>query len=455
MSRRRRADRRLRNAEIVAVAKLEEAKGPAAVKLREAFDEAQSTLRRAEGPADAKLRKAEFDADAKLRSAEIPAHEIVERAKVVADATLQRAQTNLQRDAFERFFSLSLDMMCIQTADARFERVSPSFDALGHTPGDLLGMPLLDFIHPDDAAATRSALERRTRGETVRFENRFRCKDGAYRWLSWVSGPDSAGTLYSVVRDVTDTRRSQEALALAKDNAEAASRELESFSYSVAHDLRTPLRSIDGFSQALLEDFDDKLDADGKRYLSFIRQSAQHMAHLIDDLLALSRITRAELRRAPVDLSALAHAVFARLQRADPERTVTVSVEEGLCCLGDARLLGVVLDNLLSNAWKFTARRENAHIEVGAEVIDGRVAYFVRDNGAGFDMAYADKLFGVFQRLHRADEFEGTGVGLATVQRVLRRHGGRVWAEGADDKGATYRFTLEQPEPPCPSTTTA
>ena len=223
---------------------------------------------------------------------------------------------------------------------------------------------------------------------------------------------------------------------------EATNKELESFSYSVSHDLRAPLRSIDGFSQALLEDYADVLDSDGKKYLDRLRNNSRQMAGLIDDLLALSRLTRAEMKRAPVNLSATAQAVVDELRQRDPQRDVTVDIADGLKTEGDERLLRVALENLLGNAWKFTSKTSGAHIEVGQETQEGKPVFFVRDNGAGFDMAYSEKLFGAFQRLHGVSEFEGTGIGLATVQRVIRRHGGRIWAEGAVGKGATFYFTL-------------
>jgi light-regulated signal transduction histidine kinase (bacteriophytochrome) len=218
--------------------------------------------------------------------------------------------------------------------------------------------------------------------------------------------------------------------------------ELESFSYSVAHDLRAPLRSIDGFCQALLEDYEPNLDETGKKYLHFVRDAAQHMALLIDDLLTLSRVTRSELVQEAIDLSALARASVARLERSYPERKVNITIQEGLKAAGDARLLSVVFDNLFGNAWKFTGKRQDPRVEFGATVQGAHSTYYVRDNGAGFDMAFTGKLFGVFQRLHSTAEFEGTGIGLATVQRILRRHSGRVWAEGAVDAGATIFFTL-------------
>jgi two-component system, NtrC family, sensor kinase len=218
--------------------------------------------------------------------------------------------------------------------------------------------------------------------------------------------------------------------------------ELESFSYSVAHDLRAPLRSIDGFSLALLEDCGENLNEDGKQYLRYVRESAQHMARLIDDLLALSRVTRAELDRAETDLSSIARSVAERLARASPDRQVEFLVTDQLVANCDGRLLTIVFENLIGNAWKFTGKRSNARIEVGTTGEHPRT-FFVRDNGAGFDMSYASKLFGVFQRLHSVTEFDGTGIGLATVQRIVRRHGGRIWAEGEVGCGATFFFTLE------------
>jgi signal transduction histidine kinase len=231
---------------------------------------------------------------------------------------------------------------------------------------------------------------------------------------------------------------------LARDNAEldALNKELESFSYSVSHDLRAPLRAIDGFSQALNEDYADRLDAEGLGYLKRVRQAAQRMGMLIDDLLRLAHVTRTEVAREDVDLTDMAGKVLQELQRTEPERHVVSKIMPDLKALADARLMRVVLDNLLGNAWKFTNRKDGAQIEFGVENLGGERAFFVRDNGAGFDMAYAAKLFGAFQRLHDATQFPGTGVGLATVQRVVRKHGGRIWAEARPNEGATFYFTL-------------
>jgi light-regulated signal transduction histidine kinase (bacteriophytochrome) len=235
-------------------------------------------------------------------------------------------------------------------------------------------------------------------------------------------------------------------LAVAKANAEHAIRELESFSYSVAHDLRAPLRAIDGFSQALVEDHGERLDDQGRRHLVRVRDAAQRMAELIDDLLALSRVTRTEVRRSRVDLSALARARLDDLQRLEPQRRVETVIAPGIFAEADPQLAAIALDNLLGNAWKFTSKRAEARIELGVVSDGGELTYFVRDNGAGFDMAYRDKLFGVFQRLHAEVEFAGTGIGLATVARIAARHRGRIWAEAAVGEGATFYFTLAEPD---------
>ncbi|MBA3939024.1 MAG: hypothetical protein H0X38_16380, partial [Planctomycetes bacterium] len=223
---------------------------------------------------------------------------------------------------------------------------------------------------------------------------------------------------------------------------EVANRELEAFSYSVSHDLRAPLRAIDGFAQALDEDHGATLAPTARDYLARVRGATRRMAELIDDLLVLARITRAELVRAPVDLSALAEAVVAALRRDAPQRVVTVAIAPGMTASGDARLLTVALENLLGNAWKFTARSPDARITFSASAGPDGPVFTVRDNGAGFDMAYVGKLFGAFQRLHSASDFPGTGIGLATVGRIIHRHAGKVWAEGALGAGAAFHFTL-------------
>ncbi len=232
------------------------------------------------------------------------------------------------------------------------------------------------------------------------------------------------------------------ALAAAKSAIEASNRELEAFSYSVAHDLRSPLRSVDGFSEILEEEYADRLDETGRDYIGRIRRSAQRMGTLIDDLLRLARITQGGLSLSRVNLSDIAAEISDELQRGPSGRRAEFMIAPDILASGDARLLRVVLENLLSNAWKFTASQPVACIEFGSEPMGGQTVLYVRDNGVGFDMAYAGKLFGAFQRLHGADEFPGTGIGLATVQRIVNKHGGRIWAEAALGKGATFRFIL-------------
>ncbi len=222
----------------------------------------------------------------------------------------------------------------------------------------------------------------------------------------------------------------------------AANEELESFSYSVSHDLRTPLRGIDGFSQALLEDYAPALDATGQKYLNYIRESTQKMGKLIDDLLNLSRLGRAPLEKNTVNLSDIATSVLREIHERDPQRSVETIIAPDLEASADHNLLKIVLENLLGNAWKFTAKQPNARIEFGIDHSDNKVIFYVRDNGAGFDMAHSNKLFRAFQRLHTAQEFEGTGVGLATVRRIIHRHGGTLWATGEPNRGATFFFTL-------------
>jgi signal transduction histidine kinase len=221
-----------------------------------------------------------------------------------------------------------------------------------------------------------------------------------------------------------------------------SNRELEAFSYTISHDLRAPLRSIDGFSDALLTDYADRLDETGKGYLTRVRRAATRMGQLIDDLLELARVSRVELVASPVALDALAARLVRDLRERDPRRAVDILIQAGTPAHGDSRLLALVLQNLFENAWKFTSRQTNARIEFGVSSEGPPATYFVRDNGVGFDMAHSAKLFGIFQRLHSVDEFPGTGVGLAIVQRIVERHGGRIWVDARPDEGATFFFTL-------------
>jgi PAS domain S-box-containing protein len=378
-----------------------------------------------------------------------------------------RLRAQLRRKHFEDENRSIRDQLVRKEAELRFQRLIHSniigvvfgdlhgrlIDAnaaflsmLGYSRDELeTGMLTANVLTPAEWAQ-RDAIameEVRGAGSATPYEKEFFRKNGTI--LPVVLGLvllEGADTIVGFVLDRTEQKFAEQEMRKYAAALEGANRELESFSYSVAHDLRAPLRSVEGFSAALFEEYNDALDADGQQYLRHIREAASHMSELIEDLLMLSRVTSGDLRREPADLSGVARGAVVRLRRAQPERKVTVTVQDGLLADADARLLGAVFDNLIGNSWKFTSKRDDARIEVGSVWDGAGLMYFVRDNGAGFDMAFAHKLFGVFQRLHMATEFEGTGVGLATVQRIIHRHGGRVWAEGAVGEGATFYFTL-------------
>jgi light-regulated signal transduction histidine kinase (bacteriophytochrome) len=243
--------------------------------------------------------------------------------------------------------------------------------------------------------------------------------------------------LMNMLEDIEDERIKTE---LANSKLEAANKELEAFSYSISHDLRAPLRAISGFSQAVLEDYAPQLDQEGQRYLTLIQDNAHRMGRLIDDLLAFSRLGRQQMTDSDLDMESMAQSVFEELAALEPNRVITFSVKDMPHARGDSSMVRQILVNLISNAIKFTKSRQNSLIEMGFVQESG--AYYVKDNGVGFDMKYVGKLFGVFQRLHSVKDFEGTGVGLALVQRIVVRHGGKVWAEASLDGGATFFFTL-------------
>lgn len=292
----------------------------------------------------------------------------------------------------------------------------------------------------------------------LNYEEPQTSPDGKQIWheTSKIPLTDKDGGVIGILgtyHDITDRKHAEEELANYREHLEelvamrtteleTVNKELESFSYSVSHDLRSPLRAIDGFSQTLLEEYADKLDPDGQQYLDRVRNAAQRMGVLIDDMLKLSRVTRCEIKREVVDFSALGLQVIEELQKHEPQRRVEVTVMPGMTVKGDRSLLQIVLENLLGNAWKYTGGVQTASIEFGSEMLDNETVYFVQDNGIGFDMQYANKLFTPFHRLHSSGEFPGTGIGLATVARIIARHKGRIWAEAAPDQGARFRFTF-------------
>ncbi len=374
--------------------------------------------------------------------------------KITRDMTERQVAEQALRVSEERFRTVSVtanDAIVSADGAGNITYFNPGAERIfGLAGAEVTGRPITvlmpERFHAAHTAGMRRYLgtgEARVVGKTVELVGRR--KDGAEFPIELSLAASHVGDVpafTAIIRDITGRKRRDEELRRYAAQLEAANAELDAFAYSVSHDLRAPLRGIDGFSQALLEDYQARLDDTGRGYLRRVRAGTQRMAQLIDDLLGLSRVTRADFRRERVDLSALAETVAAELKRTAPRREVEFVITPGISVDGDMRLLQVVLENLVGNAWKYTGKCARARIEFGVSRQDGKVSYYVRDNGAGFDMAYANKLFGAFQRLHSSGEFEGTGIGLATVQRIVHRHGGRVWAEGAVGQGATFYFTL-------------
>ncbi|MDC4204249.1 MAG: PAS domain S-box protein [Candidatus Manganitrophus sp.] len=331
----------------------------------------------------------------------------------------------------------------------------------GYRAEEIIGKHFSTFYPEEDKAWDKPGYELKKVIEEGRFEDegwRLR-KDGSRFWANVIitSLQDEEGKLIGfskITRDLTERKRAEEEIRRLNMELEqkvidrtaaleAANKELEAFSYSVSHDLRAPLRSVNGFSQVLLEDYADRLDEEGKSTIERIRAATQRMGQLIDDLLKLSRMTRGEVRREKVDLSRMVKEIAEELRKREPERSATFDIPEGLWVSADPQLIHAVLVNLIENAWKFTRNKSDAHIAFGQSEKEGVKVYYIKDNGAGFDMTYVNKLFTPFQRLHTPKEFEGTGIGLATVQRIIRRHGGEVWAEGKVGEGATFYFSLQ------------
>lgn len=383
----------------------------------------------------ARIGRGQFDVKVPVRSRD----ELGELAESFNTMSGELARTTVSKEYVEGVLENMDDLLMVTDTEGRVQTLNrAAVEALG---GEAVGRPLASLFDPPPAAGVvRDAevvLRTKDGGRTPALfsSSILRARDGRLRGY------------IGVAKDITARKRAEESLLAAKLAAEASSRELETFSYSVAHDLRAPLRAVDGFSQLLLADYAGKLDEAGKDYLRRVRLGSKRMGQLIDDLLNLSRITRTVLRPETVDLSALAAAIGDELGKAEPGRRVELVVAPGIKAWGDANLLRVALANLIENAWKYTSKHPRARIEFGSEEREGRTVYFVRDDGAGFDMALSKRLFEPFTRLHAAADFEGTGIGLATVQRVVARHAGRVWAESAVERGAVFYFTLWERRP--------
>jgi len=396
---------------------------------------------------------------------------VMEKGRVVKvrgslqDISDRKAMEVALRESEARFRALfeqaGVGVVEVEAATGRFLRVNQRIcEILGYPAEELLALTFADVTHPETVARDVSEIGRLARGERASYstEKRYLRKDGTPVWGALTVKPlqlpgDASMHMVSIIEDITARKRAEAEIQALNATLEtkveqrttelsAANGELESFSYAVSHDLRAPLRALGGFSQALLEDYGSSLQGEGKTYLDQIVKASHRMAGLIDGILQLSRITRGDLAREAVDLSALAAALLGELASGDPERTVRVSVAPGLSAQGDPRMLGAALGNLLGNAWKYTAKVSEASIELDAVLEAGVPWLRLSDNGCGFDMAYADKLFRPFQRLHRQDEFPGMGIGLATVQRIILRHGGDIKASSAPGLGATFMVRL-------------
>jgi PAS domain S-box-containing protein len=388
-----------------------------------------------------KTREIRRQADALRRAEE-------DRLQRILDETTARLEWETRRN---HFFRLSIELLAIADYQGVFTQTNPTWQTtLGYSEGELHGRALQEFIHPDDRTATDAIIANILRADTpLYFENRFRAKDGTYRWLGWTIAPFAAeGLLYIFARDMTDRReRENEIRRLNGDLEERTlslqmlNQELESFSYSLAHDLRTPLRSITAYSEMLASGEAGDLTPEVSRMVKTIHRNSGRMTQLMDDFLAFFRVARKDVKQESVAMSAIAREAIASLT-IDAKRVVDFRVGVLPAAKGDPAMILQVLVNLISNAVKFTGGRERAEIEVGCVPDRTPTVYFVKDNGVGFNMKYYSRLFGVFERLHRREEFDGTGIGLAIVQKIVQRHGGSVWAESVLEAGATFYFTL-------------
>lgn len=356
---------------------------------------------------------------------------------LVRDIT-ERKKAEQKLQEFEHFFNNSNDFSCIANTQGYFEIVNASFNKiLGYTMNELALKPFIDFVHPDDIPETLAAYEELKQGATViHFINRYRKKDGSYLWFDWNASPNPiTGKLYCIARDITESRQAQEALSKSIE-------ELEAFSYSVSHDLRAPLRGIIGFTNILEEDYANQLDEEARRITSVIKQNALKMGSLIDDLLTFSRLGRQQITKTKINSEQIVKEAIKETDQRPGISRVHWILHPLPQVLADVNTIRQVWINLISNAIKYSCKKQQPVIEIGAIDEENETIFFVKDNGVGFDEKYRDKLFRVFQRLHSAAEFEGTGVGLAIVQRIVSKHGGRAWATGITGQGASFFFSL-------------
>jgi len=371
-----------------------------------------------------------------------------ERMQRQLDETNARLEWETRRN---HFFRLSIELLAISNYEGVFTQTNPTWQkALGYAENELHGHSLSEFIHPEDIGATNETIGKILKAETsLYFENRFRAKDGTYHWLGWTIAPFAVeGLLYIFARDMTERReRENEIRRLNADleqrtlSLQMLNQELESFSYSLAHDLRTPLRSITAYSEMIAAGEAGELSAEALKMVRTIQRNSGRMTQLMDDFLAFFRVARKDVKQEKIIMNAIAREAIATVQ-VDAKRQVEFKVGALPPAKGDPAMVLQVLVNLVSNAVKFTALREKAEIEIGCLTDRSPTVYYVKDNGVGFNMKYYSRLFGVFERLHRREEFDGTGIGLAIVQKIVQRHGGSVWAESVVDQGATFYFTL-------------
>lgn len=366
----------------------------------------------------------------------------------LADAA-QRIEWETRRN---HFFRLSIELLAITDYAGVFTQVNPTWDrTLGYAEQQLHGVALIDFIHPEDRAEMLGTIARIQQADTPLYiENRFRAANGDYRWLGWTIAPFAAeGLLYIFARDMTERRAQEDKIRQLNSDLnrhsqtlQAMNQELEAFSYSLAHDLRTPIRAITTYSEVLLTDEAEALRPEALQLVQRMNRNSSRMMQLMDDFLAFFRLSRQEVQPGPVNMQALAMEAIAATRPESCERLLDVQVHELPTVPGDPAMLRQVFVNLLSNAFKFTGRTDPTHIEIGYDHQRSPGAYYVKDNGVGFDMKYHSKLFGVFERLHPREEFDGTGIGLAIVHKIITRHGGTIWADAAVGQGATFYFTL-------------